>query len=50
VNSKGDVIGMAFAIDPGRNRTAYALTASEIQPDLNAAGASAVSTGPCLVD
>jgi hypothetical protein len=50
VDGNGDVIGMAFAIDPGRNRTAYGLTEAEIQPDLSAAGASTVSTGPCLVE
>ena len=30
----GKVIGMAFAIDPGRNATAYALTDAEIDPVL----------------
>jgi S1-C subfamily serine protease len=50
VDGHGEVVGMAFAIDPGRNRTAYALTQAEINPDLAAAGSSRVSTGPCLVE
>src|SRR5262249_38162196 len=32
VDGHGNVIGMAFAIDPGRNHTAYALTDAEIDP------------------
>jgi hypothetical protein len=50
VDGHGEVVGMAFAIDPGRNRTAYALTQAEINPDLAAAGSNRVSTGPCLVE
>ncbi len=51
VNRSGNVIGMAFAIDPGRAHTAYALTDGEIRAVLDAAsGRSApVSTGRCLV-
>lgn len=52
VDVGGDVIGVAFAIDPGRNDTAYALTDAEVRPVLESAhaGASAVPTGRCLVD
>jgi len=51
VNRSGGVIGMAFAIDPGRNATAYALTDAEIRPVLNEVDASSrtVDTGRCLV-
>jgi uncharacterized membrane protein required for colicin V production len=51
VNRKGVVIGMAFAIDPGRNATAYALTDAEIRPLLGRVGrrSRAVDTGRCLV-
>jgi len=52
VNRRGSVIGMAFAIDPGRNATAYALTDAEIRPVVNPVrdGDSArVDTGRCLV-
>ena len=36
---------MAFAIDPGRTATAYALTDAEIRPVLRRAPAHAVDTG-----
>jgi hypothetical protein len=52
VNDRGKVIGMAFAIDPGRNATAYALTDAEITPVLDpvrAGDTPAVDTGRCLV-
>jgi S1-C subfamily serine protease len=51
VNRAGDVIGMAFAIDPGRNATAYALTDAEIRPVLERVGIGSrhVDTGRCLV-
>jgi len=51
VNRAGKVIGMAFAIDPGRNATAYALTDAEIRPVLARVGRGtrAVDTGRCLV-
>ena len=45
----GEIIGMAFAIDPGRNATAYALTDAEIEPVLASAERSrTVETGRCL--
>jgi hypothetical protein len=43
---------MAFAIDPGRNATAYALTDAEITPVLGpvrAGDSASVDTGRCLV-
>jgi S1-C subfamily serine protease len=52
VDSGGRVIGMAFAIDPGRNSTAYALTDAEVRAVLGAAQRGAknpVDTGNCLV-
>ena len=51
VDSAGQVIGMAFAIDPGRNATAYALTDAEIMPVLRARSARRHRSTPanCLV-
>lgn len=52
VNRRGSVIGMAFAIDPGRNATAYALTDAEIRPVLGPVRdghSGRVDTGRCLV-
>lgn len=52
VNAAGRVIGMAFAIDPGRNSTAYALTDVEVLAVLGPAQRGArnpVDTGKCLV-
>ncbi len=49
----GHVVGLAFAIDPGQESTAYALTNDEVDIGLRgfrAQGTSrAVDTGPCLV-
>jgi S1-C subfamily serine protease len=52
VDTRGDVIGVAFAIDPGRTATAYALTDAEVRPVLAAAQGrhDAVNTGRCLVE
>jgi S1-C subfamily serine protease len=53
VNREGEVIGMAFAVDPGRTNTAYALNETEVRPILNAAAAGPgdpVDTGGCLVE
>jgi hypothetical protein len=52
VDTSGDVIGVAFAIDPGRNSTSYALTDAEVRPVLffSAARTAPVATGRCLVD
>ena len=52
VNGRGEIIGMAFAIDPGRSTTAYALTDAEIRPVLRAVLQSdqrPVNTGRCLL-
>ena len=52
VNDQGDVIGMAFAIDPGRGATAYALTDAEMRPVLRrlfGRHPGKVRTGRCLV-
>jgi S1-C subfamily serine protease len=52
VDTRGDVIGVAFAIDPGRAGTSYALTDQEVTPVLRQAEAvrTQVGTGGCLVD
>ena len=52
VNRRGDIIGMAFAIDPGRSATAYALTDAEIRPVISQVlerDPTPVATGRCLV-
>ncbi|MGZ8752968.1 MAG: MarP family serine protease [Acidimicrobiia bacterium] len=51
VDELGQVVGVAFAIDPGRPGTAYALADTELRAALDERGSrtSAVSTGPCLV-
>jgi S1-C subfamily serine protease len=52
VDGRGDVIGVAFAIDPGRSGTSYALTGEEVTPVLQKAEATRapVGTGGCLVE
>ncbi len=51
VNPSGAVMGVAFAIDPGRSGTSYALTDEEVRPMLAAAsGRTVVDTGGCLVE
>jgi S1-C subfamily serine protease len=53
VDQRGRTVGVAFAIDPGEEATAYALTRAEVDavldPVLNGGGQSAVSAGPCLI-
>ncbi|MGZ4799571.1 MAG: MarP family serine protease [Acidimicrobiia bacterium] len=49
VDQTGDVIGVAFAIDPGASTTAYALTNDELRPTLNAIPDTNAETGSCLV-
>jgi len=50
VNTSGAVIGVAFAIDPGKSATSYALTDDEIRPVLATSSADrTVGTGSCLV-
>ncbi len=48
VNEDGHVVGVAFAIAPDRDTTAYALSAEELRPLLEVARADPVDTGPCL--
>ncbi|HET9769409.1 MAG TPA: trypsin-like peptidase domain-containing protein, partial [Acidimicrobiia bacterium] len=48
VDKEGQVVGVAFAIAPDKPGVSYALTDKELRPVLAAAGATAVSTGPCL--
>ena len=52
VNRSGAVVGVAFAIDPGRSGTSYALTNKEVRPTLEAANnaAAVADTGACLVE
>jgi S1-C subfamily serine protease len=52
VNRAGEIIGMAFAIDPGRTATAYALTDAEIRPVIRQVlerDPTPVATGRCLL-
>jgi S1-C subfamily serine protease len=53
VDSRGRVIGVAFAVDPSTTTTAYALTRDEVervlQPALRVGATAPVDTGPCLV-
>jgi S1-C subfamily serine protease len=48
VDSRGDVVGIAFAVSPDRSGVAYALDTSELQPLLATRRRTAVSTGPCV--
>jgi S1-C subfamily serine protease len=53
VNRTGAVVGVAFAIDPARSGTSYALTNQEVQPTLESArarGGVVADTGACLVE
>jgi S1-C subfamily serine protease len=49
VDQSGRVVGVAFAIDPGNDATAYALTNDEVRPVLTGIGNDEVETGSCLV-
>jgi len=49
VNQDGDVIGVAFAIDPGREGTSYAVTDDEVRAVLREVDNNGVDTGRCLV-
>jgi S1-C subfamily serine protease len=50
VNRSGEVVGVAFAIDPGRSGTAFALTADEVSPVLERVSTTNLAdTGGCLV-
>jgi S1-C subfamily serine protease len=48
VNTNGQVIGVAFAIAPDRQSTAYALTTKELAAALQEARSSQADTGECL--
>jgi len=52
VNVRGQVVGIAFAIDPGASSTAYALATDEVnavlRPVLVSGSAAPVNTGSCL--
>jgi Trypsin-like peptidase domain/Colicin V production protein len=51
VNLGGQVMGVAFAIDPGRGGTSYALTDAEVRPALaSALPGTLADTGSCLVE
>jgi S1-C subfamily serine protease len=53
VDEQGRMVGVAFAVDPGQESTAYALTRREVDsvlgPVLNGGGQTSADTGPCLV-
>lgn len=49
VDQRGRVAGVAFAIDPGADATAYALTTNELRPVVAAASPVPVDTGECLL-
>ncbi len=50
VNSAGEVTGVAFAIDPARSGTSYAVTDKEVREVLSKRSLASVATGDCLVD
>lgn len=52
VDEQGRMVGVAFAVDPGQDSTAYALTKGEVDTVLGpvlGGGGQAANTGPCLV-
>jgi S1-C subfamily serine protease len=49
VDANGEVVGVAFAIDPGSSSTAYALTDAELRPVLRNLPTATAETGSCLV-
>ena len=48
VDAHGNAVGLAFAVAPDRETTAYALTTEEVRAALEAGQATNVDTGPCL--
>ena len=48
VNAEGEVVGVAFAISPDDDGTAYALAVSELRTVLEADRDVPASTGPCI--
>jgi S1-C subfamily serine protease len=49
VDVAGEVIGVAFAIDPGRDGTSYAVTDDEVRAVLDTVDFDGADTGRCLV-
>jgi S1-C subfamily serine protease len=53
VDQQGRMVGVAFAVDPGQESTAYALTRGEVDsvldPVVNGRRQTPADTGPCLV-
>ena len=49
VNTAGEVIGVAFAIDPGNDGTSYAITDEEVRAVLDTVDFQGADTGNCLV-
>jgi S1-C subfamily serine protease len=53
VDRQGRMVGVAFAIDPGHESTAYALTRGEVDavlgPVVRGGGQTSADTGPCVV-
>jgi S1-C subfamily serine protease len=53
VDQQGRMVGVAFAIDPGQESTAYALTRGEVDavlgPALRGGAQTSADTGPCVV-
>lgn len=53
VDERGRMVGVAFAVDPGQDATAYALTRAEVDavlvPVLDRGAQSPVGAGPCVV-
>jgi S1-C subfamily serine protease len=50
VDTSGTVVGVAFATDPGRAHTGYALTSDQVRTVLANTGSTPVATGSCLVE
>lgn len=48
VNEAGEVVGVAFAIAPDDESTAYALSVAELRPVLQQVAAGQADVGPCL--
>jgi len=48
VNQSGEVVGVAFAIAPDDDATAYALSAAELRPVLERGSSGQAEVGPCL--
>ena len=48
VDTAGAVVGVAFAVAPDKEATAYALSSAELRAVLDVPRAGAVDTGPCV--